>query len=55
MGFESGIVLVLLVDEEPAGIGLVFVDLIHEAAGFFAGFRGEFFKDRKRLRTRVRF
>ena len=38
MRFEGGVVLVLLIDKEPAWIGLVLMHLIHEAARFLARF-----------------
>src|ERR1700721_3995623 len=44
--FQGGIVLILFIDEEPAGVRLVFVHLIHEAARLLARFGCEFFKDR---------
>src|ERR1700758_54457 len=50
MRLQRGIVLILFIDKKPAGIGLVLVYLIHEAAGFFAGFRCKFFKDRYHFR-----
>ena len=43
---EGGVVLVLLIDKEPARIGLVLMHLIHEAARFLARFGREFFEDR---------
>ena len=44
MRFQRGIVLVLLVDEEAARLGLVPVHLVHGASRFLAGLFGEFFK-----------
>jgi hypothetical protein len=37
VGFEGGVIFVLLVDEEPARFGLMAVDYVHGAARFFAG------------------
>ena len=53
VGFERGIVLILLVDEEPPRFGFVLVNQVHGAARFFAGFFGEFCEDRRPLRFRV--
>src|SRR5438552_10267567 len=45
MSFQRGIVLVLFTNEEAAGLGLVAVHLIHQAAGFLAGFLRQFAED----------
>ena len=44
VGFEGGIVLVLLVDKESAGFGLVPMHLVHGTARFLAGLLSQFFK-----------
>ena len=40
VGFECGVILVLLIDEKTARFGLVAVHLIGDAARFFAGLFG---------------
>src|SRR5438105_11654673 len=49
VSFERGIVFVLLVNEEPARLGLVAVHQIHYAAGFFARLLRQFGKDSRHL------
>jgi|SRR5215470_8638944 len=46
VGFQARIVLVLLVDKEAARIGLVAVNDVHQAAGFFARLLRELPKER---------
>jgi len=41
MGFERGIILILLVDKEPARFSLMPMYLIHRAAWLFAGMFGQ--------------
>src|SRR5713226_8973597 len=45
VGFERGIVPVLLVDEEAAWFGLMAVYLVGDAAGLFAGLFGQLGKN----------
>ena len=42
MRFQGSIVLILLIDEEAAGIGLVPVHLVHGTSRFLAGVFGQF-------------
>src|SRR5271170_1681278 len=46
VGFQRGVVFVLLVDEEAARLGLVPVYLVHRAARFLARLFGKFLKQR---------
>jgi hypothetical protein len=45
--FQSGIILVLLLDKKAAGIGLMPMHLVHGTTRFLAGVLGQLFKQRR--------
>jgi hypothetical protein len=45
MGFERSIILVLLINKEPAGLGFMPMHLVHRAARLFAGMLSQFLEE----------